>query len=130
MDGFGERLKKRREDIGFSQGQVAQLENISQAYLSNLENGRNEPAVWKLLFRLAKRYRTTADYLLGLTDDPALITIGSIKQEDLRVSYEARSAEEARFIRELLSLIKETTLQDQRLLQDFAQRLAQSDSPR
>jgi len=130
MNGFGERLKKRREALGFSQGQVAQLENISQAYLSNLENGRNAPAVWKLLFRLAKRYRTTADYLLGLTDDPTLITIGSIKLEDLRVSYEARSVGEARFIQDLLSLIKDTTLQDQRLLHDFAQRLAQSDSPR
>ena len=29
--------------------------------------------MWSLLTRLAKRYRTSTDYLLGLTDDPRAV---------------------------------------------------------
>lgn len=64
------RLKERREARGLQQGQVSEYEDLSQSYLSNLERGVKEPSVWPLLARLAKRYHTSTDYLLGLTDDP------------------------------------------------------------
>ena len=67
---WSRRLVERREAVGLSQGQVGLLEEISPQYLSKLENGVNDPAVWALLRRLARRYRTTSDYLLGLTDAP------------------------------------------------------------
>ena len=35
-----------------------------------MERGRNNPTVWELLAKLAKRYKCTTDYLLGLTDNP------------------------------------------------------------
>ena len=46
-------------------------ESISAQYLWQLETGVRSPNVWSLLARLARRYRTSADYLLGITDDPA-----------------------------------------------------------
>lgn len=70
MATVGERLRERREERELSQGQVAAYEGISPQYLSKLELGTNEPGVWDLLARLARRYETSADYILGLTDDP------------------------------------------------------------
>lgn len=66
----GERLRQQRLAVGLSLGQVAAYEDVSKSYLSALETGANAPNVWPLLARLAKRYETSADYLLGLTDDP------------------------------------------------------------
>lgn len=68
---WGERLREQREHAGLSLGQVAEYERVSRQYLSKLEVGTNEPPTWELLARLAKRYRTTTDYLLGLTDNPS-----------------------------------------------------------
>ncbi len=68
---IGERLRERRNAIGLSLGQVEEYEGLTAQYLSDLERGRNQPNVWPLIARLAKRYRTTTDYLLGLTEDPS-----------------------------------------------------------
>lgn len=68
---IGERLRERRLEIGLSLGQVGEYEGVTPQYLSNLEHGRNQPNVWLLLTKLAMRYRTTTDYLLGITDDPS-----------------------------------------------------------
>ena len=67
----GQRLRKMREDAGLTLGQVSAYEDVSAQYLSGLELGKNSPNVWPLLAKLARRYNTTADYLLGLTDDPS-----------------------------------------------------------
>lgn len=67
---MGERLKKRREAAGLSLGQVGAYEECTPQYLSQLETGKREPNVWDLLARLARRYKTSTDYLLGLTDNP------------------------------------------------------------
>lgn len=64
------RLSERRSKAGLTQGQVSAYEGISPQHLSNLETGRRQPNSWPLLAALARRYRTTADYLLGLTDNP------------------------------------------------------------
>ncbi|GIK73836.1 MAG: hypothetical protein BroJett021_28240 [Chloroflexota bacterium] len=67
----GQRLREVREQTGLSLGQVAQYEEIGRQYLSKLELGTNNPPAWELLRRLARRYHVSADYLLGLVDDPA-----------------------------------------------------------
>jgi transcriptional regulator with XRE-family HTH domain len=78
---IGERLRERRQQIGLSLGQVGEYEGLTPQYLSDLERGRNQPNVWSLLTRLAKRYRTTTDYLLGLTDDPDPVRAENRAQE-------------------------------------------------
>lgn len=67
----GERLRRQRERVALTLGQVAEYEGVSKTYLSALEREVNSPNVWPLLARLAERYRTSADYLLGLSDDPS-----------------------------------------------------------
>lgn len=78
----GERLRLMREQQGLSIRAVARQEQISPSYLSGLERGENAPNVWPLLARLARRYGTTTDYLLGLTDDPRPVErAGRVLQE-------------------------------------------------
>jgi transcriptional regulator with XRE-family HTH domain len=70
---IGERLRERRKAAELTQGQVVAYGDIGKTYLSNLEKGVNTPN-WDLLGRLARRYKTTADYILGLTSDPRPVT--------------------------------------------------------
>lgn len=66
---IGSRLRERREHSALTLGQVAAYEECSVSYLSQLERGENRPNVWPMLANLARRYHTTTDYLLGLSDD-------------------------------------------------------------
>ena len=66
----GQRLREQRKKANLSLGQVAEYEGIGLQYLSKLERGVNSPPAWVLLAKLAIRYGTTADYLLGLTESP------------------------------------------------------------
>jgi len=68
---IGDRLRERRKELDLTLGQVAEYEGLSKTYLSSLERGVNEPNVWHLIAKLARRYETTTDYLLGLTEDPS-----------------------------------------------------------
>lgn len=70
FDVFAQRLKIARGRVGLTQGQVAAYEDTTQQYISQLEKGINRPPAIELLHQLAIRYRTSADYLLGLTNDP------------------------------------------------------------
>ena len=67
---IGQRLRQQRERANLTQGQVAAFEKCDVNYISKLERGVNKPNVWPMLARLARRYRTTTDYLLGNTEDP------------------------------------------------------------
>jgi transcriptional regulator with XRE-family HTH domain len=64
------RLKECRKSARLSQGQVAEYEGCTQQYISQLESGVNKPPVVELLYRMANRYQTSVDYMLGLTNDP------------------------------------------------------------
>lgn len=59
------RLKLLRDVSGKTQADVAQCIGLSRAAYSHLENGRNEPDS-KTVVKLAKYYKVTTDYLLGL----------------------------------------------------------------
>lgn len=76
MESIGERLRKARDRAGLSLGQVHQYEGIQKGHLSEMERGLKSPTA-ETLIRLAQRYHTSADYLLGLEggeDDPATAT--------------------------------------------------------
>jgi len=69
----GERLRETRQRAGLTLGQVGEYEGVTPQYLSDLERGRNQPNTWSLLARLARRYHTSADYLLGLEEAGPLV---------------------------------------------------------
>lgn len=60
-----ERLKIRREKLGLSQVELAEMAVIPASSVSHFESGDREPSN-QTLIRLAKALKVTSDYLLGL----------------------------------------------------------------
>lgn len=63
------RIRDIREDKDLSQAQVAKVLQTTQQQYSKIEMGKADISGEKLT-RLAKFYNLSADYLLGLTDEP------------------------------------------------------------
>ena len=61
------RLKDLREDNDFTQKKVADVLKISQQYYSEYEMGKR-PIPVSHLISLSKLYKTSIDYIVGLTD--------------------------------------------------------------
>ena len=61
------RIKNMREDYDLTQKQVAEYLNIKQNTYSQYETGNRQIPI-EVLVALAELYNTSADYLLGLTD--------------------------------------------------------------
>jgi len=59
-----QKLKKARTDAGYTQKQVEEITGISQAILSNMENGNREPSI-ENLGTLIDFYEVSADWILG-----------------------------------------------------------------
>lgn len=61
------RLKELRIEKGFLQDQVAELVGVARNAISSYENGARQPSL-DILVALARVYKTTTDYILGVTD--------------------------------------------------------------
>ncbi len=61
------RLKDLREDNDLSQKKVAEILGISQQYYSEYEIGKRPIPVIHLI-TLSQHYKTSVDYILGITD--------------------------------------------------------------
>ncbi len=62
------RLKDLREDHDLKQSEIAEFLGIQQTVYSRYERGfQNIPL--EHLIKLAKMYKVSTDYILGLTDD-------------------------------------------------------------
>ena len=69
MDNYYPRIKDLREDHDMTQKEVADHLMMKQPQYSRYERGlRDIPT--DVLIRLAKLYKTSTDYILGLTDKP------------------------------------------------------------
>lgn len=64
---MGFRIRELREDADLTQTQVAKFLGMSQTGYSKYETGENDIPT-QVLIRLAHFYKTSTDYLLGLTD--------------------------------------------------------------
>ncbi len=63
------RLKDLREDNDLVQKEVAAFLKIDQRVYSNYETGKREIPV-RFVIALAKYYKTSTDFILGLTNNP------------------------------------------------------------
>ena len=63
------RIRELREDHDLTQAAAERL-HLQRSVYRRYETGEREIPVWALL-ALAELYRTSTDYLLGRTDDPA-----------------------------------------------------------
>lgn len=75
---LGIRLKEFREKAGYTQEDLANYLDTSQTQVWRWEVGKNEPTS-DTIVKIAKILNVTADYLLGLADDPH----GQLMETDL-----------------------------------------------
>ena len=66
---FGQRLREIREDRGKSRKEIADLLEVSKTQISDIENGKSGTNLDRFYF-LCEYYQVSADYVLGITDDP------------------------------------------------------------
>lgn len=63
-----ERIRNLREDKDLTQKQIGQILNMSQTGYNQYETGKNDIPT-TILIKLADFYKTSTDYLLGITDE-------------------------------------------------------------
>ena len=63
------RIRELREDRDLSQAAIAEILRTTQQQYSKIETGKSDISGEKLRL-LARFYNISADYILGLTDDP------------------------------------------------------------
>ena len=64
---FSERLKALRNELGFTQTQIANQLNVTQQTYAKWESGKGKPRA-TTLEKLASLLKVSTDYLLGNTD--------------------------------------------------------------
>lgn len=64
VEGFASKLKKAREDTGFTQREVSEEVKIPQSTLANYERGRTEPDI-ETIGKLADFYQVSVDWLFS-----------------------------------------------------------------
>lgn len=66
---MAKRLRKCRDEAGLTQIKGAIYCDITEKAYQNYELGVHEPKL-SILARIARLYKVSIDYLVGLTDDP------------------------------------------------------------
>lgn len=66
---IGERLLELRKDAGLTQNELAAILKINKHSISSYEREKSEPPD-AIKIEMARFFRVSVDYLLGLTDDP------------------------------------------------------------
>lgn len=66
---FAIRVKKLRKTHGEQQKELAEAIGATQATISDIENGRKATSFDRLA-AICQHYNVSADYLLGLIDEP------------------------------------------------------------
>ena len=60
---FGQKIKLRREELDYTQAELAQKIHTTQPYISRLENGNFNPSM-QMIIKIASTLRISTDYLL------------------------------------------------------------------
>jgi transcriptional regulator with XRE-family HTH domain len=66
---IGERIRKRRLELGIGQRELARRLGVRYATLSDLERGVREEMTIALLRKLARALGVTSDWLIGIYED-------------------------------------------------------------
>lgn len=66
---FGESLKRFRLSFGLKQKEIADALHMKPPLYQRYESGITTPSV-DFIYKIVNRYDVTADYLLGLSDEP------------------------------------------------------------
>lgn len=86
IKGLGERLQEQRILKKLSQKEVASIIDVAPSVISNYESNARIPSVDKLI-ALARLYRCSTDYLLGL-EKPTETAITSLLSKEQQMLLE------------------------------------------
>ena len=68
---FGQRIKKARLDHKETQPMLGKILEVGTPHISEIESGHRTTTAEKIAL-ICEHYKISANYLLGLTDDPNL----------------------------------------------------------
>ena len=68
-DLFARRLRALRKGAGEKQEDLAEVLGVTATQISDMENGKTTTTLEKFVL-ICEHYRVSADYLLGLRDEP------------------------------------------------------------
>ncbi len=66
---FGQRVLELRKESGETQKALAQILGVGDTQVIEIEHGRTSTTAERIAL-ICAHYKVSADYLLGLTDDP------------------------------------------------------------
>src|SRR3972149_5084842 len=75
---LGDKIRELREELGLTQGQLANDASVSQGYLSQLEKGDVKNPSAGVLLRVAQAMQVEPDELFEAAGYPTLRTLGKI----------------------------------------------------
>lgn len=92
---LGKRIKESREKAKLTQPDLAKMVGSTDRNISNYETGYSYPSV-KVLYHISVALETSADYLLGLTDQASMPAQNSaaVSLDDERILHELKNDEE------------------------------------
>lgn len=106
---FTVRLRKLREDKGYSQDDIGSLLGVSKQQYHRWETGKNKPS-GETVTQLAKLFGVTTDYLLGRSDDPQeRMTEDDLSTDELELLKAYRSGKIWKILRLIHQLDPEVT---------------------
>lgn len=100
MSSVGERIKMRRNELGWTQEQLAQKAGISKSFLSDLENGKRSVSAENLL-DIARVLNLSLDYLM--TGEQKEVTLAEVQ---VPASLVAFAEKEGLTFRQAIALLK------------------------
>ncbi len=66
---FGQRISEQRKRHDETQAVLAELLGVKSNHISGIEGGKRTTSAERIAL-ICEHYKISADYLLGLTDDP------------------------------------------------------------
>ena len=66
---FGQRILEQRKKHGETQKKLAEIMGVGDTQITEIERGRATTSAERIAL-ICEHYKVSADYLLGLTDDP------------------------------------------------------------
>lgn len=129
LNSVGKRIGVLRKEKGLNQLQLVERLNkrgvsVARSSMSEIENDVTNPSL-ALLGEIVKELGTTSDYLLLLSDDPF-----PPQSTETQLVVEAKSSEERQVLEEILELINDYSLDDQRNILDVLRFIVKDKKPR
>lgn len=82
---IGDTIRRLREDAGFSQSALAKKLNVTRSAVNAWEMGLSVPTT-QYVVDMARLFRVSSDYLLGLASETTLVLDG-LSEEEKRILY-------------------------------------------